>query len=183
MTLTNALRSALSDPPDLASLRALGERRSADPVEVRQTIAGQVIRVALRDADYLVEHVPIMLDILKTAGASLADLARLMSEAHPTAPRSAEWVDAARRLAAWADGEVRKVTRIALVALDGSGVHGIGADLASAQAHALSTRDDDDPAWLDTLCAVTLSGEPAAVQALVEALSSLPAGGDVWEGT
>ena len=71
----------------------------------------------------------------------------------------------------------------ALVALDGSGVHGLGADLNAARAHALSTRDDGDPAWLDTLRVVTLSGEPAAVQALVEALSSVPAGGDVWEGT
>lgn len=126
-------------------------------------------------------------------GASLADLAAaIVDTATPevwakfvsslSADRPKRYVEISL-LRRWVPGSPPPRRIFALVALDGSGVHGLGADPDSARAHALSTRDDGDPAWLDTLRAVTLSGEPAAVQALVDSLSSLPAGGDVWEGT
>jgi hypothetical protein len=65
-----------------------------------------VIRVAIRDADHLAVHVPIMADVLVTKGASLKDIVTIIGEARhaPEIPRSAEWTAAAERLAAWADG-------------------------------------------------------------------------------
>ena len=110
MTLTDALRAALADPPNLEPLRKMSAREGADVAEAYRNLTAALIRVALRDADYLVGHVPIILDVLQEAGAPLPDLAVIMREASaaPEIPRSAEWVSAAERLAAWADGEVVK---------------------------------------------------------------------------
>ena len=110
MTLTDALRAALADPPDLEPLRKMSAHGGVDRGEAYRNLAAVVLRVSLRTADHLAEHVPIMLDVLHEAGASLPDLVAIMREAsaNPEIPRSAEWVSAAERLAAWADGEVVK---------------------------------------------------------------------------
>ena len=110
MTLTDALRAALATPSDREPLRKMSAREGADVAEAYRNLTAALISVALRDADYLVEHVPIMLDVLHEAGAPLPDLVAIMREASaaPEIPRSAEWVQAAERLAAWADGEVVK---------------------------------------------------------------------------
>jgi len=107
MTLINALRAALATPADLEPLRKMSAREGADVAEAYRNLTAALISVALRDADYLVEHVPIILDVLQGAGAPLPDLAAIMREASadPEIPRSAEWVSAAERLAAWADGQ------------------------------------------------------------------------------
>ena len=108
MTLTDALRAALATPSDREPLRKMSAREGADVAEAYRNLTAALISVALRDADYLVGHVPIILDVLQEAGAPLPDLAVIMREAsaNPEMPRSAEWVSAAERLAAWADGEV-----------------------------------------------------------------------------
>lgn len=106
MTLTEALRQALATPSDLAPLRKMSAREGVDVAEAYRNLTAAMIGVALRDADYLVEHVPIILDVLQGAGAPLPDLAAIMREASadPEIPRSPEWIAAAERLAAWADG-------------------------------------------------------------------------------
>ena len=105
MQLTDALRAALATPSDLQPLRKMSAREGADVAEAYRNLTAAMIGFALRDADYLVEHVPIILDVLQGAGASLPDLAVIMREASadPDLPRSAEWVAAAERLAVWAD--------------------------------------------------------------------------------
>lgn len=105
MTLTNAL---LSVPTDLEPLRKMSGRVGANVGEAYQSLTADLLRVSLRDADYLVEHVPIILDVLRGGGASLSDLATIMREASadPATPRSVEWTAAATRLAAWADKQV-----------------------------------------------------------------------------
>lgn len=105
MTLTAALRAALATPADLEPLRKMSAREGADVAEAYRNLTAALISVALRDADYLVEHVPIILDVLQGAGAPLPDLAAIMREASadPEIPRSAEWTAAALRLAVWAD--------------------------------------------------------------------------------
>ena len=107
MTLTDALRAALATPSDLEPLRKMSAREGADVAEAYRNLTAAMIGFALRDADYLVEHVPIILDVLNGAGAPLPDLAAIMREAGaaPEIPRSAEWVAAVERLAAWADGQ------------------------------------------------------------------------------
>lgn len=106
MTLTDALRAALATPADLEPLRKMSAHGGADVREAYRNLTADLLRVSLRAADHLVEHVPIMLDVLRKAGAPLPDLAAIMREASadPEIPRSAEWVAAAERLAAWADG-------------------------------------------------------------------------------
>ena len=85
----------------------MSAREGADVAEAYRNLTAAMIGFALRDADYLVEHVPIILDVLNGAGAPLPDLAAIMREARsgPEIPRSAEWTAAALRLAAWADGQ------------------------------------------------------------------------------
>ncbi len=108
MTLTYALRAALAVPSNLEPIRALSGRAGANVGEAYQSLTADLLRVSLRAADHLVEHVPIILDVLRGGGAPLPDLAAIMREASadPKTPRSAEWVSAAERLAAWADGKV-----------------------------------------------------------------------------
>jgi len=105
MTLTNAL---LSVPTDLEPLRKMSGRAGANVGEAYQSLTADILRVSLRDADHLVEHVPIILDVLHGAGASLPDLAVIMREASadPETPRSTGWTAAATRLAQWADKQV-----------------------------------------------------------------------------
>ncbi len=105
MTLTEALRAALAEPADLEPLRSM-RLLGRDAGAAYRSLSADLLGIALRDADDLVEHVPIILDVLCGAGASLPDLAAIMREAStdPEIPRSAEWVAAAERLAAWADG-------------------------------------------------------------------------------
>jgi len=106
MTLTTALRAALAEPADLEPLRKMSTFGGVDRGEAYRNLAADLLRVSLRAADHLVEHVPIILDVLHGAGAPLPDLATIMREASadPEIPRSAEWTAAALRLAAWADG-------------------------------------------------------------------------------
>ena len=106
MTLTDALRAALAEPSDLEPLRKMSAFGGVDRGQAYRNIAADLLRVSLRAADHLAEHVPIILDVLRKAGAPLPDLAAIMREASadPEIPRSAEWVGAALRLAAWADG-------------------------------------------------------------------------------
>ena len=108
MTLTAALRAALATPSDLEPLRKMSAREGADVAEAYRNLTAAMIGFALRDADYLVEHVPIILDVLHKAGAPLEDMRTVCrgALADPEIPRSAEWTAAARSLAAWADGEV-----------------------------------------------------------------------------
>ncbi len=105
MTLTNALLSA---PTDLEPLRKMSGRTGANVGEAYQSLTADMLRVSLRDADYLVEHVPIILDVLQGAGAPVQDLAAIMREASadPEVRRSPEWSAAATRLARWADKQV-----------------------------------------------------------------------------
>ncbi len=106
MTLTDALRAALATPSDLELLRKMSAREGADVAEAYRNLTAAMLGVSLRDADYLVEHVPIILDVLQGAGAPLEDMRMVCrgALADPEIPRSAEWVSAAERLAAWADG-------------------------------------------------------------------------------
>ena len=106
MTLTAALRAALATPSDLEPLRKMSVFGGVDRGEACRNIAADLLRVSLRAADHLADHVPIMLDVLRKAGASLEDLRTVCrgALADPEIPRSAEWTAAAERLAAWADG-------------------------------------------------------------------------------
>lgn len=109
MTLTAALRAALATPSDLEPLRKMSAFGGVDRGEAFRNIAADLLRVSLRVADRLAEHVPIMLDVLHKAGAPLEDMRTVCrgALADPEIPRSAEWTDAALRLAAWADGVVK----------------------------------------------------------------------------
>ena len=106
MTLTNALHAALATPSDLEPLRKMSGRAGTNVGEAYLSLTADMLRVSRRDADHLVEHVPIILDVLRGGGATPQDLAAIMREASaaPEIPRSAEWTAAALRLAAWADG-------------------------------------------------------------------------------
>ena len=106
MTLTDALRAALADPPNLEPLRKMSAHGGMDVREVYRNLTADLLRVSLRAADHLADHMPIVLDVLHKAGASLEDLRTVCRGAldNPEIPRSAEWVSAAERLAAWADG-------------------------------------------------------------------------------
>lgn len=105
MTLTDALFSVTTD---LEPLRKMSGRAGANVGEAYQSLTADMLRVSLRDADHLVEHVPIICDVLHNAGAPLPDLVAIMCEAgaDPEIPRSAEWTAAATRLAQWADSQV-----------------------------------------------------------------------------
>ena len=113
MTLTNALHAALADPPDLEPLRQIAAQ-SVDPDDTRAArqallahlfLAG-LVRDHLRDR--LPAMTPAIVFTLLAAGGNRGDLHTVIAEpaVAPEIHRSAEWVDAALRLAAWADGEV-----------------------------------------------------------------------------
>ena len=110
MTLTDALRAAIADPPDLQPLRALlAESAVHSP---RPAVLCRIFIFAVKpwssESDYLIESLPIIVDALHERGANLDDLRLVVTEpAKRTAEtRSAEWTAAATRLAAWADKQV-----------------------------------------------------------------------------
>ena len=134
MTLTDALRAALATPADLEPLRKMSAREGADVAEAYRNLTAAMIGFALRDADYLVEHVPIILDVLRGGGASPQDLAAIMREASaaPEIPRSAEWVSAAERLAAWAGGSSSRNSTVEVRSGDHEGVRTVRASAGPA---------------------------------------------------
>ncbi len=115
MTLTDALRAAL-DPAthasNLTSLRQLAAQDKPDGDRAaRQALLAHVFLAGL-DRSHLggrfPSAAPAILFTLISGGADLDDLRLVTMEPAiaPEIPRSAEWVSAAERLAAWADGQV-----------------------------------------------------------------------------
>ena len=109
MSLTDALRQALADPPDLKLLRAQLADPSRPPL---LAILCRIFIFAVRpwssESDYLIESLPIIVDVLHERGANLDDLRLVVTEPAEMTyePRSAEWTAAATRLAEWADAQV-----------------------------------------------------------------------------
>ena len=113
MTLTDALRAALADPPDLELLRQIAAQ-SVDPDDTRAARQALLAHLSLAGLvrDHLRDRLPAMTPAivftLLAAGGNRGDLHTVTAEpaVAPEIPRSAEWVSAAERLAAWADGQV-----------------------------------------------------------------------------
>ncbi len=113
MTLTAALRLAL-DPATHASnltpLRQIAAQDEPDAARAaRQALLAHVLLAGL-DRSHLggrfASAAPAILFTLLSGGADREDLRLVTMEPAiaPEIPRSAEWVSAAERLAAWADG-------------------------------------------------------------------------------
>ena len=115
MTLTDALRAAL-DPATHASnltpLRQIAAQHEPDEwLTARQSLLAHLFLAGLDRAHLngrIASAAPEILFTLLCGGADLEDLRLVTMEpaVAPETPRSAEWVGAAERLAAWADGEV-----------------------------------------------------------------------------
>ena len=113
MTLTAALRLALDPATHASNLTPLRQIAASDPDDtraVRQALLAHVLLAGL-DREHLggrfPSAAPAILFTLLSAGGNLEDLRLVTMEpaVAPEIPRSAEWVSAAERLAAWADGE------------------------------------------------------------------------------
>ena len=116
MTLTNALRAAL-DPATHASnltpLRQIVAHIVTDPADAPRGLVSRVLLFGLTphgDGGRFAAEIPEIVMCCVNAGADLDDFRTAINEpaVAPEMPRSAEWVSAAERLAAWADGEVVK---------------------------------------------------------------------------
>ncbi len=110
MTLTDALRAALATPADLEPLRKIAAQHEPDEwLTARQSLLSHMFIAGL-DRGHLGGRIasaaPEILFTLLSGGADLEDLRLVTMEpaVAPEIPRSAEWVSAAERLAAWADG-------------------------------------------------------------------------------
>jgi len=116
MTLTDALRAAL-DPATHASnltpLRQIVAHVVTDPGDARVGLISRVLLFGLapstaENGRLLAAEIPDIVLVCVNAGADLDDFRTVCNEpaVAPEIPRSAEWVAAAERLAAWADGVV-----------------------------------------------------------------------------
>ena len=114
MTLTNALRLALDPATHASNLTPLRQIAAqdvpGDTRAARQALLAHVLLAGL-DRGHLGGRIdsgaPAILFTLLSGGADLDDFRLVTMEpaVAPELPRSAEWVAAAERLAAWADGE------------------------------------------------------------------------------
>ena len=116
MTLTDALRLALdpaTHPSNLTPLRQIAAQDvPGDTRAARQALLAHVLLAGL-DRGHLggrfPSAAPAILFTLISGGADVEDLrlGTMEPAVAPDLPRSAEWVSAAERLAAWADGEAK----------------------------------------------------------------------------
>ena len=113
MTLTDALRLAL-DPATHASnitpLRQIVAHVVTDPADAPRGLVSRVLLFGLAplgEGGHFAAEIPEIVMCCVNAGANLDDLRTVINEpaVAPEIPRSAEWVSAAERLAAWADGQ------------------------------------------------------------------------------
>ena len=114
MTLTAALRLALDPATHASNLTPLrqiaAQHEPGDWVTARQALLAHLFIAGL-DRGHLGGRIasaaPAILFTLLSAGGNLEDLRLVTMEpaVAPEIPRSAEWVSAAERLAAWADGQ------------------------------------------------------------------------------
>ena len=114
MTLTDALRAALAEPPNLEPLRALLARGAPQPEQIGQNLIARIFAYALTltmepthgDGDRLAILLPATMTLALLGGIDRDDLLAVICEPvlNPGQRRSAEWRAAAERLAAWADG-------------------------------------------------------------------------------
>ena len=114
MTLTDALRLAL-DPATHASnitpLRQIVAHVVTDPADAPRGLVSRVLLFGLAplgEGGHFAAEIPEIVMCCVNAGANLDDLRTVINEpaVAPEIPRSAEWVSAAERLAAWADGQI-----------------------------------------------------------------------------
>ena len=115
MTLTDALRAALATPADLEPLMQIAAHvgDEDDAPAARRGLVAHLCLAGLAPmtperAYMIASAAPAVVFTLHAAGGDLTDL-RLVAMEPAVAPeifRSVEWVSAAERLAAWADGEV-----------------------------------------------------------------------------
>jgi hypothetical protein len=114
MTLTDALRAALAIPPTIqpSDSHPLWQIFATDPSNPARTLVALVLHFGLNPRSVgltgsrVADQISPILETLISAGASAKDVDLLRGEPMrcPEIPRSAEWVSAAERLAAWADG-------------------------------------------------------------------------------
>ena len=114
MTLTAALRLALDPATHASNLTPLRQIAAQDePDDARAARQALLAHILLAGLDRfhlngrIASAAPAILFTLLSGGADLEDLRLVTMEpaVAPEIPRSAEWVSAAERLAAWADGE------------------------------------------------------------------------------
>ena len=113
MTLTAALRLALDPATHASNLTPLRQIAAQDEPDddraARQALLAHVMLAGL-DRSHLNGRIdsgaPAVVFTLLSGGADLDDFRLVTMEpaVAPEIPRSAEWVSAAERLAAWADG-------------------------------------------------------------------------------
>ena len=99
MTLTDALRAALATPADLEPLRRLTFLEGSRSARRIAHTAMLLLHGADPSPDRIASERRALIGALVSVGAPYADTHALNES------RSAEWVSAAERLAAWADGE------------------------------------------------------------------------------
>ena len=118
MTLTDALRAALAISPTIhpTDSHPLWRIFATDHNHPARVLAALVLYFGLNPQSVgltgsrIADEINPTLETLVSAGADAMDAHLLRAEPMraPEIPRSAEWVSAAERLAAWADGEVVK---------------------------------------------------------------------------
>ena len=114
MTLTDALRLAIdpaTHPSNLTPLRQIVAHVVTDPALARRALVSRVLLFGLapftaENGRLLAAEIPDIILCCVNAGADLDDFRTVVNEpaVAPEIPRSAEWTDAALRLAAWVDG-------------------------------------------------------------------------------
>ena len=111
-TLSEALRYAL-DPANHAGnlnpiLREIVAHRVTSPKHARRGLVSRVLFFGLAplgEGAALAQELPEIVAVLVNAGSDQQDLRLVIEEpvVAPEMPRSAEWCEAAERLATWAD--------------------------------------------------------------------------------
>ena len=117
MTLTDALRAALTIPPaihpsDSHPLWQIFASVATNQASAARVLVALVLYFGLNPRSVgltgsrIADQINPILETLISAGANAKDADLLRGEPMrcPEIPRSAEWVSAAERLAAWADG-------------------------------------------------------------------------------
>ena len=110
-TLSAALAFALDPATHTSNLNPLREivaYRVTDPKDARRGLVSRVLFFGLAplgEGAPLAQELPQIIAVLVNAGGDLANLLTVIEEpaVAPETPRSAEWREAATRLAAWAD--------------------------------------------------------------------------------
>ena len=117
MTLTDALRAALNPATHASNLTPLRQiaahHEHGSWLTARRSLLAHILLAGIDRAHLggrINSGAPAIVCTLLSGGADLDDFRLVTMEpaVAPEIPRSAEWVSAAERLAAWADGEVVK---------------------------------------------------------------------------